>query len=246
MPVGDRRREECRWRGRQWTGANAVRAKAGKKGGNIAGVRERESASRAVVMEGEAKELGRDGVGFAVIQGGKTIDKKLKIKEVVVFDTEVIYHQDKGYRTRDVTEKERGKGFEETVGSKVGDEPILRKLAGLLKSVHRFVDAEKEVGRSQEVGLDEGLKGEARKNKVGEEMGVDLYELGDRKRSAKIKIDQVNGAEERVSGDDRIKEEVDGREGSYKGGGGNGGFKAVAAGRASHAPVDPRGEAAEG
>ena len=161
-------------------------------------------------MEGEAKKLGRDGVGFAVIQGGKARDKKFKVREVVVFDTEVIYHQDKGYRTRDVAEKARGRGFEETVGSKVGDEPILGKLPGLLKSVHRLVDAEKEVGLSQEVGLDEGLKGEMRKNRVGEKMGVDLYELGDRKRGAKIKVSQVDRAEERVSGDDGVEEEVDG------------------------------------
>ena len=173
-------------------GANAVRAKAGKKGGSIARVREREGARSAVVMEGEAKELGRDGVGFAVIQGGKARDKKLKVREVVVFDTEVIYHQDKGYRTRDVAEKARGGGFEEAVGSKVGDQPILGKLAGLLQSVNRLVDAGKEVGLSQEVGLDEGLKGETRKNRVGEKMGVDLYELGDRKRGAKTKISQVN------------------------------------------------------
>ncbi len=84
----------------------------------------------------------------------------------MVFDTEVIYHQDKGNRTRDVAEKARGSGFEETVGSKVGDKPILGNFAGLLKSVRCFVDAEKEVGFSQEVGLDEGCKGEARKNRV--------------------------------------------------------------------------------
>ena len=184
-------------------------------------------------------------MSFAVIEGGKARDEELKVREVVVFDTEVIYHQDKGYRTRDVAEKARGnRGFEEAVGSKVGDEPILGKFPCLLKSVHRLVDAEKEVGLSQEVGLDEGLKGETRKNRVGEKMCVDLYELGDRERGTKIKISQVNGAEERVSGDDGIEEEVDGWEGSDKGGGGNGGFKAVAAGRASHAPVDPRGEAA--
>jgi hypothetical protein len=101
-------------------GANAVRAKAGKKGGDIARVRERESARSAVVMEGETKELGRDGVGFAVIQGGKARDKKFKVREVVVFDTEVIYHQDKGYRTRDVAEKARGRGFEEAFGKQGG------------------------------------------------------------------------------------------------------------------------------
>jgi hypothetical protein len=87
-----------------------------------------------------------------------------------------------------VAEKARGRGFEETVGNKVEDELILGKLAGLLKSVHRFVDAEKEVVLSQEVGLAEEFKGEARKNGVGEKMGVHLDDLGDRERSAKVEI----------------------------------------------------------
>jgi hypothetical protein len=112
------------------------RSKAGKKGRNIAGVRERErereSARRAVVLEGETKELGRDGVGFAIIEGGKVRDKKLKVREVVVFDTEAIYHQDKSNRTRDVTEKIRGRSFEEAVRSKMGDQAVLRELARLL------------------------------------------------------------------------------------------------------------------
>jgi hypothetical protein len=58
-------------------------------------------------------------VGFAVVERGEARDKKLKVREVVVFDTEVIHHQDKGNRARDVTKKARGSGFKETVGSKV-------------------------------------------------------------------------------------------------------------------------------
>jgi hypothetical protein len=57
---------------------------------------------------------------------------------------------------------------------------------------------------------------------------------------------EVDGAKVRVSGDDRIEEKVDGGERSDKGGGGNRGLEAVATGRASHAPVDPRSEATEG
>jgi hypothetical protein len=50
----------------------------------------------------------------------------------VVFDTEVIYHQDKSDRTRDVSEEARGSGFDETVGSKVRNETVSRELARLL------------------------------------------------------------------------------------------------------------------
>jgi hypothetical protein len=71
-------------------------------------------------------------VGFAVVERGKARDKKFKVREVVVFDTEVIHHQDKGNRARDVTEKAGGRGFKETVGSKVRDKAVLRELARLL------------------------------------------------------------------------------------------------------------------
>ena len=71
-------------------------------------------------------------------------------------------------------------------------------------------------------------------------MGVDFYELRDRERGTKVKISEVYRPKVRVSRDDRIEEKIDGREGGDKGGGRNGGFEAVAAGRASHAPVDPR------
>jgi hypothetical protein len=45
---------------------------------------------------------------------------------------------------------------------------------------------------------------------VREKLSVNFDELGDRKRGAKIKISQVDRAEERVSGDDGVEEEVDG------------------------------------
>ncbi len=44
----------------------------------------------------EAKKFGCKGVGFDVIECGEAGDEKGKVRGVVVFDTEVIYHQDKG------------------------------------------------------------------------------------------------------------------------------------------------------
>ncbi len=67
-----------------------------------------------------------------MIKRGKTRDEILEVGEVVVFDTEVIHHQDKGNRARDVAEKARGSGFKETVRSKVRDEAVLGELARLL------------------------------------------------------------------------------------------------------------------
>ncbi len=84
------------------------------------------------MVQSKAKKFGRDGVGFAVIKRGKTRDEIFKVREVVVIDTEVIYHQDTSDRTRDVSEEARGSGFKETVGSKVRDEVVLKELARLL------------------------------------------------------------------------------------------------------------------
>ncbi len=70
--------------------------------------------------------------------------------------------------------------------------------------------------------------------------------MRDRKRSAEIEVGQVDRTKVRVGGDNRVQKEVDGREGSDMDGGGNGGLEAVATGSASHAPVDPKREAAEG
>jgi hypothetical protein len=50
------------------------------------------------------------------------------------------------------------------VGGKVREKTVLGQLACLLQSVHRFVDAEKEVGFAGGVRLDEGGK-----LKVGED-----------------------------------------------------------------------------
>ena len=47
------------------------------------------------MIEGEAEKFGCEGVGFDVIECGEAGDEKGKVRGVVVFDTEVIYHQDK-------------------------------------------------------------------------------------------------------------------------------------------------------
>ncbi len=71
-------------------------------------------------------------MGFAVVKRGKTGNEILEVREVVVFDTEVIYHQDKSDRTRDVAKKARGSGFKETMRRKVRDKAVLREFARLL------------------------------------------------------------------------------------------------------------------
>ncbi len=59
---------ERRGRGR----TDPVGAKAGKEGGDIAWVRERESFEGAVVVHLEAKEFGGYTVGFGVVKEGKS------------------------------------------------------------------------------------------------------------------------------------------------------------------------------
>ncbi len=87
---------------------------------------------------------------------------------------------------------------------KMGEETSLGELACLLKSVHRLVDAEKEVGFAGGVVLDEEYEVKMGEDRVGEEVGVEFDELGRGKGSAKIKVSKVNWPQEGVSGDDRV------------------------------------------
>ena len=40
--------------------------------------------------DGEAKEFRGDGVGFGVVQGGQTRDKKVEVRAVPILDAEVV------------------------------------------------------------------------------------------------------------------------------------------------------------
>ena len=60
------------------------------------------------------------------------------------------------------------------------------QLACLLQSVHRFVDAGKEVGFAGGGRLDEGVKVKVREDRVREKVGWDLDELGMGKGSAEV------------------------------------------------------------
>jgi hypothetical protein len=59
--------------------------------------------------------------------------RKLEVRAMVVLDTKVIHHQDKGDGARDMVEQTRGGGLIETVRGEMGREKTkLGKLACLL------------------------------------------------------------------------------------------------------------------
>ena len=80
----------------------------------------------------EAKEFRGEGVGFCVVEEGKSGDKKVKVFAMVVFDTKVIYHQRKDNVAGDVAEETGGGGLVEAVGGKMGEKTVLGQLACLL------------------------------------------------------------------------------------------------------------------
>ncbi len=47
------------------------------------------------MVQGEAKKFGGNGVSFDMVEGRQTRDEESKVFVLVVFDTKVIYHQDK-------------------------------------------------------------------------------------------------------------------------------------------------------
>ncbi len=74
---------------------NTKGTKASEERRNIAGIGDRECAGRAIVVQGEAKKFGGNGVSFHVVEGRQTRDDESKVFVLVVFDTtKVIYHQD--------------------------------------------------------------------------------------------------------------------------------------------------------
>jgi hypothetical protein len=138
------------------------------------------------VVNGEAKKFGGDRMSFNMIKKGEGGDKKVKFRALVVLDSKVIYHQGKDDVTRDVTEETGGGGLVEAVRGKMGEETgLFETLACLLKSVHRLIDAEKEVGFAGGVVFDEGYEVEVGEDRVGEKMGRDFDKLGMGKGRAK-------------------------------------------------------------
>jgi len=138
------------------------------------------------MVKGETTKFGRDGVGFGGVEEGEGGNKVVKVFAMVVFDSKVINHQRKDDVTGDVTKETGGGSLVEAVGGKMGEKTVLGQLACLLQSVHRFVDAEKEVGFAGGGRLDEGVKVKVREDRVREKVGWDLDELGMGKGSAEV------------------------------------------------------------
>ncbi len=94
-------------------------SKAGEEGRDIAGVRQGERASGAVVGDGKAKKFRRDGMGFDVVELGEDRDKEVEVRAVVVLYIKVIHHQNKGDGTRYMAEEAGCGGFVEAVRGEV-------------------------------------------------------------------------------------------------------------------------------
>ena len=99
-----------------------------------------------------------------------------------------------------------GGGFVETEGGEKRDEAKVGKFARLLEAVHRLIYSKDDVGLAGGVSLDEGMEIEVGENGGGELMGEDFDVLARVEVGAKVKVRQVNGAEESVVGDDRVEE----------------------------------------
>ena len=139
-----------------------------------------------------------------------------------------------------------GRGFEEAEGGEKRDEAKVGQFARLLEAIHRLVDAKDDVGLAGGVGLDEGKEIEVGENGGREEMGEDFDILGRVEVGAKVKIRQVNRPKESAVRNDRVKEDVDGRERSDLGGGGAGRGKTVTTRSAANTTVYARRVAALG
>jgi hypothetical protein len=124
---------------------------------------------------------------------------------VVVLHAEVVHHQDKGDGTRGMTEKTGSEGLMEVKGCKERYKTEIGQLTGLFEAVHCFVDAKQDELFACVILLKEWEEKEARQDFGGEKVSVDFDELGLGEGRLKIKISEVNGAEESVRRDNRVK-----------------------------------------
>jgi len=122
----------------------------------------------------------------------------------------------------------------------------VRKFARFLEAVHRLIYSKDDVGLAGGVGFKEGKEIEAGENGGGELMGEDYYVLGRVEVGAKIKVGEIDGAEEGIVGDDRVEEDVDGGERSDLSGGRTGRGKTVTTRSAANTTVYARRVAALG
>jgi hypothetical protein len=117
--------------------------------------------------------------------------------------------------------EETGSGsFVGAEGWEKRDEAKVGQFFRLLEAVHRLVDTKDDVGLAGRVCFKEGKEIEAEENGRGELMSENFDVLGKGEVGAKIKVGEIDGAKERVVGDDRVEEDVDGRERGDLGGGG--------------------------
>jgi hypothetical protein len=68
-------------------GGHTERTKTSEKVRGVAGVRDGEGFGKVVVEDGEAKEFGSDGMGFGVVEGRETRDKKVEVGAGYVYFT---------------------------------------------------------------------------------------------------------------------------------------------------------------
>ncbi len=71
-------------------GGHTERTKTSEKVRGVAGVGDGECFGRAVVGDGEAKKFGGDGMGFSVVKGRYTRDKKVEVRAKRAFDAKVV------------------------------------------------------------------------------------------------------------------------------------------------------------
>ena len=74
----------------------------------------------------------------------------------MVFDSEVIYHQDKGDGAGGVTEKTGGEGLVKVEALEEGDKAKVGQLTCFFEAVHRLLYAEDDVRLSGFVLLNKG------------------------------------------------------------------------------------------
>ncbi len=138
--------------------------------------------------------------------------RKSKPERVVYLTPKSSTTKTKSIGARDMFEETWSGGFVETKSGEKRDEAKVGEFSRLLEAVHRSLFYAKDnLGLAGGVGFKEWKEIEAGENGGGELMGEEFDVLGRVEVGAKVEVGEIDGAEERVVGDDRVEEDVDGR-----------------------------------
>ncbi len=113
----------------------------------------------------------------------------------MIFYSKVVNDMNEANGASDASKETGGRRFEKINGRQKSDKATVTELPSFLQAVHGAVDPEEDVAFSGFVDLDVGKERKTRQNVRRVRIYIDMDVLRDEKRSAEVKVGEVERAE---------------------------------------------------